>query len=404
MDAKLSMKRFNWFKFQPISIREMSNNSTEQINAEKQIWNDYKCVKMGPCEMKYNMSGIYGGRGVIATEDIKPGTIIVREEPFLKLKTNKLEDMLKEICSRDDLATQLRPFSILHPISFSHLEKSELEAFILEYDEMVNRVFEFIPKKNQSIVNREVIMRIGLALRFNGFSSGIYLFLSIFNHQCKANAIKFAPEHGKPYSEIVAIENIKKGQEITINYLTPFDQSNERRKEQIEKQFHFTCKCSLCTSDEFNKYKDFDILTLEKKLFIVESLMASGFWTKSLNSLMEYKTTYNIDEKNLVLLRLNKLIVDACASLLENDQGSTETSILFLQTSFEIYRVQILLFPDHCDVARTCNDIANGIESLLNFDRQALFEHFPEIEGKEKSLKRRKEFYTEYKRISALYE
>jgi hypothetical protein len=63
--------------------------------------------------------------------------------------------------------------------------------------------------------------------------------------------------------------------------------------------------------------------------------------------------------------------------LLSTDNGTSEISLLFLQTSLEVYDLQIkFLGKDHCDVATTCkllfnielsgNDIANGIDTLLN--------------------------------------
>lgn len=386
-------------------IGEMSKNSENQILAEQDLWKRIPLSKMGPVTLKYNMSGIVGGRGFIASSDITPGTVLCREEPFIRLKAIKLEEMLIELFNRSDLSLILGPLGLLHPISLDHLEKKELESFRKEQDEMVSNVWKNINDKNQRLVDRDAILRLGLALRFNGFSSGIYLHLSIFNHQCKANCIKFAPEMGKTYSEVVAIEHIKKGTELTINYLTPFEQSTERRSEQLQNQFHFKCKCSLCVNDKFNKHNGVDILSLEKRLYIVDSLLKSGFYTKSLNSLMEYKDTYKLDANHLVLLRLNKMIVDTCATLLENDQGTTDHSIMYLKCSLDIYHTQIKLFPDHCDVARTCCDIANGIESLLNYDKQALYHHFEEAyDTKEKAVKSRKEFYSEFKRISAMYE
>jgi len=49
--------------------------------------------------------------------------------------------------------------------------------------------------------------------------------LSIINHSCKPNCIKFSPQqYGLP-SEVRAIQTIEVGEEITICYLVPQEHS-----------------------------------------------------------------------------------------------------------------------------------------------------------------------------------
>lgn len=382
----------------------MSKNSEEQIKKEIEFWKKQPYLKMQSLKLTYNLPSIYGGRGFIATEDIKPGTILLQEVPIMKLKSTKVDEMLDEIFKHKDYKNIIQQLSFLHPIILDHLEKQELINFRLEHDEIMNRIYDSLTETQKKEYIKDDILKIALQLRFNGFSSGIYIHLSIFNHSCKSNCIKFAPEQNKEYSEVVAIQHIKKGTELTINYLTPFEQSTEKRKKDLLNQFHFNCKCPLCESDEFLKFSDQDVPRIEKKLGIINSLMQSGFYTKSLNSLKDLKEEAKLDENNLLLLRMNKMMIECCAWLLENDQGTVQVSIFFLKLSLEIYKVQILLYPDHCDVATICNDISNGIESLLNFDRNALFDNFKEMEGKQKALEVRKKYYNEFKRISELYD
>lgn len=382
----------------------MSKNSEEQIKQELDFWKKQPYLKMNNLKLTYNIPSIYGGRGFIATEDIKPGTVLLQEVPIMKLTSTKIDGMLEEIFKHKDYKNIIYQLSFLHPISLDHLEKQELIDFRVEHKDIVDKIYGGLSEGQKKDYSKDDVLKIALELRFNGFSSGIYLHLSIFNHSCKSNCIKFAPQQGMDFSEVVAIEPIKKGTELTINYLTPFEQATEKRKRDITNQFHFVCKCSLCESNEFNKFTDQDVPKLEKKIGIINSLLQSGFYTKSLNSLKDLKEEFKLDEKNLLLLRINKMIVECCAYLLENDQGTTDISILFLQTSLDIYKVQILLYPDHCDLATTCNDISNGIEALLNFDRNALYDNFKEMEGKQKALTVRKKYYDEFKRISTFYE
>jgi hypothetical protein len=107
------------------------------------------------------------------------------------------------------------------------------------------------------------IMRMLLALRYNGFDSGLYLHFAMFNHCDDANCIKYLPEssnndndssnsnnnntnHNDPngkkrrmYSEVRTTKYVKKGQALTLHYLNPREVSHATRRFHIWDQHRF---------------------------------------------------------------------------------------------------------------------------------------------------------------------
>jgi len=83
------------------------------------------------------------------------------------------------------------------------------------------------------------LLRCYFALTCNGFDSGIYGYLSIFNHSEFPNCIKFPPTKDVPYSEIRTIRKIEKGEHLTISYMNPREQSINRRRKYFLSQHNF---------------------------------------------------------------------------------------------------------------------------------------------------------------------
>jgi hypothetical protein len=139
--------------------------------------------------------------------------------------------------------------------------------------------------------------------------------------------MKFAPTDRTSYSEVVATKFIAKGEECTIPYLIPMEQTKDRRQKELYNQFHFYCQCNLCSMKESefeniqcecdNKKEICEncnsneelikkIEKIEKKLFIIDNLVQSEYFTKSINSLLDLKPL--LSKNHILLLRLNKLI------------------------------------------------------------------------------------------------
>ena len=69
------------------------------------------------------------------------------------------------------------------------------------------------------LLKQHDLIRILLALRYNGFESGLYLHLAMLNHDTYCpNSVKFADISNKQYSEVRTNQWVQPGQALTISY------------------------------------------------------------------------------------------------------------------------------------------------------------------------------------------
>jgi hypothetical protein len=91
------------------------------------------------------------------------------------------------------------------------------------------------------------VVRIFLVLQHNGFESGLYRYLTVVNHSCQPNCIKYAPTSSSfGASEIWTTEPIEAGQELLICYVEPQGQSPLHVREYLHKNHTFACNCRRC--------------------------------------------------------------------------------------------------------------------------------------------------------------
>ena len=87
----------------------------------------------------------------------------------------------------------------------------------------------------------------GMTIGVDGVSGiGLFAKLSKFNHSCQPNCAVFFD------NETVTIRTvmpIRKGEEITISYYSPFD-TREQRQQDLLNGFFFKCVCSLCEREK----------------------------------------------------------------------------------------------------------------------------------------------------------
>jgi hypothetical protein len=97
-------------------------------------------------------------------------------------------------------------------------------------------------------ISFDEIVRLFLVLQHNGFESGLYRYLTILNHSCQPNSIKYAPTSASyGASEVWTIERIEKGQELLICYAEPSGQNPLTVREYLQKNHSFKCSCRYCS-------------------------------------------------------------------------------------------------------------------------------------------------------------
>jgi len=112
------------------------------------------------------------------------------------------------------------------------------------------------------------ILKIFCIIEANGFSCFKSTYLAIqsakFNHSCLPNAERTQFRKADGSFEIVAVTNIKKGEEITISYSWSVSmKSRKSRQEIIQNRFYFDCICKFCQEEagfynnDLKVYKEF---------------------------------------------------------------------------------------------------------------------------------------------------
>ncbi|KAJ5757741.1 uncharacterized protein N7511_006435 [Penicillium nucicola] len=163
------------------------------------------------------------GKGAVALEDIKAGTLIISESIFCEIPLVRPEASKEQ---RDSaFQAQLEVLDLHQQQDFFSLE---------------NRYPEYNPI--------EGIMRTnGIALGPKSPHAAIFLLCSRFNHSCSTNAVYYWNAN-MSRETIHAVKEIQEGEEITVSYLSTEDwiMSREERRRMISMQHRFSCYCVAC--------------------------------------------------------------------------------------------------------------------------------------------------------------
>ena len=162
------------------------------------------------------------GLGIIATQHISSGDLILAEAPVLVIP--HFETRPQE--ARQAIVTQ---FSAL-------TGRQRDEVFSLCNAFPATTAIEGIIKTNV------------LPLKDSAGSSGIFVLSSRFNHSCVANAA-FSFHSTSNTLSIRAVKTMKSGEEITISYLPQplWTQSSSSRRSYLLQNFNFLCHCPTCS-------------------------------------------------------------------------------------------------------------------------------------------------------------
>jgi len=191
----------------------------------------------------------YKGLGVIATKDIKKGSLILSEYPQMPHDEDVLA--LWESYEKMPLVDQ-NEYMTLHnkydyvnslPWDLRHEFKSEIEKDLWDLMSYINQYYGHDPEKVCKI------FKIYNIYRTNYFDNGVSIQASRLNHSCRPNAICFYLPRTNSPNQIRAISDIKRGEEITISYVNEYDYGMRNRKfrrETLLRGRFFICTCDLC--------------------------------------------------------------------------------------------------------------------------------------------------------------
>ncbi|XP_056112125.1 histone-lysine N-methyltransferase SMYD3 [Rhinichthys klamathensis goyatoka] len=146
---------------------------------------------------------------------------------------------------------------------------------------------------------------------------GLYPSMSLLNHDCHPNCVMIF--EGKRLT-LRAVKVIGPCEELTISYTDVLAPSKERRS-RLQEQYHFLCQCARCTAED----KDCDMLAGETTAWTslrdaiphLEQLQSEQHWEELLKESRALLHRYAdvIPDRNIYVLRLLDLAMDACISL-----------------------------------------------------------------------------------------
>lgn len=185
------------------SPAKTSPSSTAASNSEDILW------KLEPIPGK--------GKGLVATRDISPGTLILSDPPLITT------DVITSVeTTEKDLAQSLKA-----------LPKDSQRAYLSLHNNY--------PGKNPL---SNIVRSNGYPLGPGSNVGGVFANVSRINHSCRPNA-KHTWNASLKQQTVYAIRPIAAGHELTLSYLQ--GGTYDQRQQELQSFFGFTCTCDLCS-------------------------------------------------------------------------------------------------------------------------------------------------------------
>ncbi|KAM0721119.1 hypothetical protein Q7P37_003405 [Cladosporium fusiforme] len=199
------------------------------------------------------------GLGIFATQDIKPGTIVVQERPLWLVSTvNMLRASFHECSSHDGMRKHM--LKLFHPPDEMDEVQWSIDLLSLEGgfepEDTLSGTIE-ATEIQLTVALREVLIRNGFSMSFKGIQpyAAVYKESSRLNHSCVPNALRtIAPAYDYVFGQVVATAPIAAGEEILVNYDDPLA-SFKFREELFQYRWKFTCTCKRCLAPEEERQK-----------------------------------------------------------------------------------------------------------------------------------------------------
>ena len=173
------------------------------------------------------------GRGLFAARNLPMGSVVLTEEPTLKMDSNRNEeDRIVRDFYKLSPEIQTRVLSLHDPAPENGGPSSSIMPKLC-------RIMNFNSCRMSNFVRQTV-------------NQNLYLTNSFINHSCNPNCC-WKPSEENDKMSVMTLIPVQKGEEFTVNYhFSIFDERGRycltwrERKELINKHFAFDCLCNLC--------------------------------------------------------------------------------------------------------------------------------------------------------------
>ena len=184
------------------------------------------------------------GMGMVAKVKVKPGELVVKEEPFLSLGLDESGDLR----GKYDAKT-------------GEFRSPQLESELLQLSDQELRVFYSLSDAFSSMKMPSITKSNFGIIKTNSFSvtkdeeTRLVLFPTIarINHSCVPNCHHYWSNKQGCFM-IRAVKDIEPDQEICISYMSPLQRADfhdtESRRDILQTEFGFRCLCEICEDKE----------------------------------------------------------------------------------------------------------------------------------------------------------
>eukprot|EP00934_Nitzschia_sp_Nitz4_P002928 Nitzschia sp. Nitz4//scaffold122_size67431//46036//47592//NITZ4_006090-RA/size67431-processed-gene-0.45-mRNA-1//-1//CDS//3329534418//2918//frame0 len=404
-----------------------------------------------------------GGRGYVATQTLPPGTLVLVEELAVEWPQEQIGREL-DLISVSHILEHSNAKSIVHDMEEFHPTKQHVDQNNLEgeNEEQIVSMMNVLRGSTETVEVEKLvdlakskgvtskdgtelqstdILRLLLAIRYNGIESGIYRHVAMLNHDCYPNCTKFRPEGESHFSEVRTTRRVEAGESLTISYV-PRVMSHASRRRYLWDQHRFDIGANLKGTqqkvelignsfppsniqkwDEESPTRRVEKTTVELEQMLhelQEQIEDEGDdqpnnW-ETLKAL-EQSTLELFNESleqlqnssHLLLIPILRSHIETCALLGKAPRLSTTVQLGILSRQvLSCHRLlplsKMMLGPDHFDMATTHLDFSNGVSELLSRDPSKLYElslaslsNFAQWTALERNSRQ------EYHRIKALY-
>jgi hypothetical protein len=193
-----------------------------------------------------------GGRGYVASRRLEPGTLVLVEEPIMEWPPEQLGEKL-DIISIQRLLQHPNASKIVQDMEDFHPTKDQVDTHSEDEanEEQISKMMKMlqsqctetqlselvelakekeIRSRNSSFLTITDIVRLLLALRYNGLETGVYIHVAMLNHSCHPNCTKLLPSGEQSYSEVRTTRVVHAGESLTISYVCHIMSHSSRRK------------------------------------------------------------------------------------------------------------------------------------------------------------------------------
>jgi len=170
------------------------------------------------------------GKGLVASKDFKKGQVLFLETAAIVVQAPSLSVPLQELKDQISKMSEEQKNKFYQLTAKGKINPAQLASALRE-----NCLHEL-----------DIFLSNAIVKRINDDEMALFPSNSLMNHSCAPNVLQRYTSDADDVSEIRAIKDILKGEEVTQCYTRGLMTSSQM-KTMLQEVFRFDCKCGVCT-------------------------------------------------------------------------------------------------------------------------------------------------------------